>query len=162
MPERTMKGNNEVIAMLNEALGSELQAINQYMLHSSILDNLGHPKLAAFVKKQAIDEMHHAEKLMDRILFLDGEPMMMGGKRTGLDKDPEAILKRQLVLEKEAVELYRQAATQAHQSRDYVTRGLFETLLADEEQHYDWLDTQLGLIKRLGFANYEAALITID
>ncbi|MBE8182739.1 MAG: bacterioferritin [Candidatus Portiera sp.] len=157
-----MKGNNEVIILLNEALGSELQAINQYMLHSSILGNLGHPKLAAFVKKQAIDEMHHAEKLIERTLFLDGEPVLMGGKRTELDKEPEAILKKQLALEKEAVELYRRAAGQSHQSRDYVTRTLFEELLADEENHYDWLDTQLGLIKRLGFTNYEAALITIE
>lgn len=157
-----MKGNNAVITLLNESLGSELQAINQYMLHSSILGNLGHPKLAAFVKKQAVDEMHHAEKLIERILFLEGEPILMGGKRTELDKDPQAILKTQLALEKEAVELYRRAAGQANQAQDYVTRSLFEELLADEEKHYDWLDTQLGLIKRLGFANYEAALITIE
>lgn len=154
-----MKGNKEVISLLNSSLSGELQAINQYMLHSSILENIGHPKLAAFVKKQAIDEMHHAERLINRILFLDGDPVLNANEGTALDKDPEAILKRQLIMEQEAIELYRESAEQAHQSKDYVTRILFEGLLVDEEQHYDWLDTQLGLIKRLGFAHYEATLI---
>ena len=154
-----MKGNKSVIGLLNRALNDELQAINQYMLHHSILENIGHPKLAAYVRKEAIDEMRHAERLIQRILFLEGDPILAASKGTVLDKDPESILKRQRDMEEEAVSFYRDAAAKSHEASDFVTRALFESLLTDEEGHYDWLDTQLGLIKRLGFANYEASLI---
>ena len=153
-----MKGNKEVILMLNNSLSGELFAINQYMLHHSILENIGRPKLGELIKKQAIDEMRHAEKLIGRILFLDGHPLMGSNEECKLEKEPQAILETQLKLEQSAVDMYRQAADVADKANDYVTRALFEEILAEEELHYDWLETQLGLIKRLGFAHYEASL----
>lgn len=156
-----MKGDKQVIDLLNQSLGGELRAINQYMVYASILSHMGHTKLASLIKKQAIDEMHHAESLINRILLLEGKPLLSSAEAAVLDNEPEAILKKSLEMEKQGIELYRGLIQSAMQARDFVTARLVEGILTEEEEHQDWLETQLDLIKRLGFANYEANL-TVD
>jgi len=155
-----MQGDKQVIELLNQSLSGELSAINQYMVHANILSHMGHKKLGELVKKQAIDEMHHAETLIKRILLLDGKPLLSSPNTTTLENEPESILKRSLEIEKQGIELYRNLIQSAMQARDFVTARLVEGILAEEEEHQDWLETQLELIDRLGFANYEANLTT--
>ncbi len=155
-----MEGDRQVIELLNQSLSGELRAINQYMVHASILSHMGHKKLGELIKKQSIDEMHHAESLIKRILLLDGKPLLSSPDTTSLEEEPESILKQSLEMERQGIELYRNLIQSAMQARDFVTARLVEGILAEEEEHQDWLETQLGLIDRLGFANYEANLTT--
>jgi bacterioferritin len=148
-----MKGNPEVIAQLNIALREELTAINQYFLHAEMCHSWGYHKLGAFIKKQSIDEMKHAEKLMERILFLDATPKMeyldlnIGGT-------VKAQIENDLKLEVNAVEMYNKAIKIARDQGDDQSRDLFSFLLKDEEMHVDWLEAQVQQIKDMGYEMY--------
>ncbi len=149
-----MKGEPRVIELLNEALKLELAAINQYWLHYRMLDNWGVKKLAEFERHESIDEMKHADRVAERILFLDGHPnfQAIGGLRIG--ESVEEILKADLAAEHEAVDMYRNAVSECEALKDYVSRDLFAEVLKDEEGHVDKLETQFELIRQLGLPNY--------
>lgn len=149
-----MKGDNKVIEFLNEALKNELTAINQYWLHYRMLDNLGVSKLAEYERHESIDEMKHADKLAERIFFLDGLPnfQMLGRLRVG--ESVEEILKADLELEYDALPLLKDAIAHCESVRDYVSRDLFAEILESEEEHVDFLETQFDLIKQMGIQNY--------
>ena len=149
-----MKGDQKVIQLLNEALKNELTAVNQYWLHYRLLDNWGIDKLAKFERHESIDEMKHADRLAERILFLDGLPnfQMLGKLRIG--EGVEEILKCDLALELEAVEQLKGAIAHCEQVRDFVSRDLFSEILDNEEEHVDTLETQFEMISRMGIQNY--------
>jgi len=149
-----MKGDAKVIEFLNEALRNELTAINQYWLHYRLLDNLGVKKLAEYERHESIDEMKHADKLAERILFLDGLPnfQMLGRLRVG--ESVEEILRADLDLEYDALPLLKDAIAHCESVRDFVSRDLFADILASEEEHVDFLETQFDLIKQMGIHNY--------
>jgi len=149
-----MKGDDKIVQLLNETLKNELTAINQYWLHYRMLDNWGVRRLAEYERQESIDEMKHADRLSDRILFLEGLPnfQMLGRLRIG--ETVEEILKADLDLEREAVEQLRGAVAHAESVRDYVSRDLFASILASEESHIDFLETQFELIERMGLQNY--------
>jgi bacterioferritin len=149
-----MKGDPKVIELLNEALKEELTAINQYWLHYRVLDNWGIDKLAEYERSESIDEMKHADKLAERILFLDGLPnfQMLGKLRIG--ENVEEILKADMEAELQGAKLYRELVAHAETVRDYVTRDLAREILEDEEKHIDFIETQFELIQRMGIENY--------
>ncbi|MBB5707130.1 bacterioferritin [Sphingopyxis panaciterrulae] len=149
-----MKGDEKVIDFLNEALKNELTAINQYWLHYRMLDNWGVARLAHFEREESIDEMKHADKLADRILFLGGLPnfQLLGRLRVG--ETVEEILKSDLALEEEAIPLLKDAIEHSEKVRDYVSRDLFADILESEEHHVDELEKQFELIERMGMENY--------
>ena len=149
-----MKGDEKVIDFLNEALKNELTAINQYWLHYRMLDNWGVARLAAFEREESIDEMKHADKLADRILFLGGLPnfQMLGRLRVG--ETVEEILKADLALEEEAIPQLKDAIAHSESVRDYVSRDLFAEILESEEHHVDELEKQFEMIERMGIENY--------
>ncbi|MBL0768815.1 bacterioferritin [Sphingopyxis sp. XHP0097] len=149
-----MKGDEKVIDFLNEALKNELTAINQYWLHYRMLDNWGIARLAHFEREESIDEMKHADKLADRILFLGGLPnfQLLGRLRVG--ETVEEILKADLALEEEAIPLLKDAIAHCEGVRDYVSRDLFTDILESEEHHVDELEKQFDLIERMGIENY--------
>ncbi len=149
-----MRGNQTVIAALNRALKEELTAINQYFIHAEMCENWGYSKLSGQIKKQSIDEMKHAEALIERILFLDGTPQMAETMPLSVGQDVKQQLENDLKLEIAAVGLYNEAVRQAVEAADNGSRDLFVKLLKDEENHVDWLETQLGQIKQLGLENY--------
>ena len=149
-----MKGDPKVIDFLNEALKNELTAINQYWLHYRMLDNWGVARLAHFEREESIDEMKHADKLADRILFLGGLPnfQLLGRLRVG--ETVEEILKADLALEEEAIPLLKDAIAHSESVRDYVSRDLFADILDSEEHHVDELEKQFEMIERMGIENY--------
>ncbi|WP_374524594.1 bacterioferritin [Sphingopyxis sp.] len=149
-----MKGDEKVIDYLNEALKNELTAINQYWLHYRMLDNWGVARLAHFEREESIDEMKHADKLADRILFLGGLPnfQLLGRLRVG--ETVEEILKADLAIEEEAIPLLKDAIAHAESVRDYVSRDLFSDILESEEHHVDELEKQFEMIERMGIENY--------
>ena len=149
-----MKGDDQVIQHLNETLKNELTAINQYWLHHRMLDNWGVKRLAEFERHESIDEMKHADKLADRILFLEGLPnfQMLGRLRVG--ETVEEILRADLDLEREAVEQLRGAIAHAESVRDFVSRDLFADILENEEKHIDELEKQFDMIEQMGLQNY--------
>ena len=149
-----MKGDPKVLEALNQALTAELTAINQYFIHAEVYENLGYDKLHAHVKRDSIDEMKHAEALIERILFLDGQPNMSRYNEIKVGSKVEDMLANDLALEKDAVAFYNQAVALCAQAGDNGSRDLFQTLLTDEERHLDWLETQLGLIQQIGIGNY--------
>ncbi len=151
---KDMKGNPKVIALLNEALKEELTAINQYFLHAEMCENWHYMRLASFIKKQSIDEMKHAEKIIERILFLDGVPGMSDAMKLSVGSTVKEQLTSDLKLEVGAVAMYNKSAATARQLNDAVTADLFELLLADEEKHVDWLEAQMHLIKEIGYERY--------
>jgi bacterioferritin len=151
---RGMKGDAKVIDYLNKALTNELTAINQYWLHYRVLDNWGLKKLADFERHESLDEMKHADRLADRILFLDGLPNFQAIHKLKVGESVEEILKADLALELEAVPLLRDAIQHCEGVRDYVSRELFEDILESEEEHVDFLETQFELIERMGLQNY--------
>jgi bacterioferritin len=152
--EGRMKGDDKVIEFLNEALKNELTAINQYWLHYRVLDNWGVRRLAEFERGESIDEMKHADRLAERILFLEGLPnfQMLGRLRIG--ETVEEVLRGDLDLEREAVVQLRGAIEYCETKRDYVSRDLFADILRNEEEHVDMLETQLDMIERMGIQNY--------
>ncbi|KTE21397.1 bacterioferritin [Sphingopyxis sp. H050] len=149
-----MKGDAKVIDFLNEALKNELTAINQYWLHYRLLDNWGVARLAAFEREESIDEMKHADKLADRVLFLGGLPnfQLLGRLRVG--ETVEEILKADLAVEEEAIPLLKDAIAHCESVRDYVSRDLFSDILESEEHHVDELEKQFEMIERMGIENY--------
>ena len=149
-----MKGSAKVIAMLNEALKEELVAISQYFLHAEMCENWKYTKLANFVRKQSIDEMKHAEELIERILFLDGIPSMGDALKLNIGKNVKQQLENDLKLEIEAVGMYNRAVELARSENDNASRELFERFLKDEEMHVDWLEAQVHQMKELGYERY--------
>jgi bacterioferritin len=149
-----MKGDAKVIEFLNKALYNELTAINQYFLHAKMLKNWGLKELAKHEYEESIDEMKHADKLSERILFLDGLPnfQVLGKLRIG--ENPRELLECDLALENEATPLLREAIAHCEKVSDYVSRELFADILESEEEHIDWLETQLSVIDRIGEPNY--------
>jgi len=149
-----MQGNPKVIAKLNEALKEELTAINQYFLHAEMCENWHYHKLASFIKKQSIDEMRHAESLIERILFLDATPKLTELMQLSVGQTVQAQLESDLKLELGAVKMYNDAIKLARDEGDDVSRELFARLLKDEEMHLDWLEAQLHQIKEMGYERY--------
>jgi bacterioferritin len=148
-----MKGKPKVLAELNKALREELTAINQYFLHAEMCESWGYKKLSAYIKKQSIDEMKHAEKLIERILFLDDSPSMEPLKLT-VGSTVRNVFESDLKLEISAVAQYNDAVRIATEEKDNGTRDLFVALLKDEEEHVDWLEAQLHQIKEMGYERY--------
>jgi bacterioferritin len=149
-----MKGDAKVIEFLNKALTNELTAINQYWLHYRVLADWGVTKLAEYERKESIEEMQHADKLAERILFLEGLPNFQAIHNLKVGETVEEILKADLALEEEAIPLLRDAAEYANSVRDYTSEQLFEDILANEEEHVDFLETQFAMIERMGLHNY--------
>ena len=149
-----MKGDPKVIELLNEALKEELTAVNQYWLHYRMLDNWGVDKLAAYERSESIDEMKHADRLAERILFLDGLPNFQALGRLRIGESVEEILKADMEAELQGAKLYRGLVAHAETARDYVSRNLAREILADEEKHIDFIETQFELIKQMGLQNY--------
>jgi bacterioferritin len=149
-----MKGDPKVVEFLNTALKNELTAINQYWLHYRLLDHWGVYKLAAFERKESIEEMEHADWLAERILFLDGLPNFQLLGRLRIGETVEEVLKADLALEEEALPLLRDAIEHCEKVRDYVSRDLFRRILDSEEEHVDTLERQFDMIARMGLENY--------
>jgi len=148
-----MKGNPKVIAELNKALREELTAINQYFLHAEMCENWGYEKVAAFIKKQSIGEMKHAEVLIERILFLDGSPSMQP-LELSVGGSVKEMIESDLKLELGAVKQYNESVAIATKEGDNGSRDLLVQLLKDEEEHVDFLEAQVHLIKELGYERY--------
>ena len=149
-----MQGDPKVIDYLNRGLRSELTAINQYWLHYRILNNWGLLEMAKTWRKESIEEMEHADKFTDRILFLDGFPNMQVLDPLRIGQNVKEIIECDLASEIAARALYQEGATYCHGVKDYVSRDLFESLMKDEEHHIDFLETQLDLIQRIGLELY--------
>ena len=149
-----MKGDAKVIEYLNKALYNELTAINQYFLHAKMLKNWGFKELAEHEYKESIDEMKHADKLSERILFLDGLPNFHALGKLRIGETPREILECDLAREQEALPPLREAIAYCESVADYVSRQLFVDILDSEEEHIDWLETQLSVIDRIGEPNY--------
>jgi bacterioferritin len=154
-----MKGNTKVIKHLNKVLGNELIAINQYFLHARMFGNWGLSKLNEKVYGESIDEMKHADRLINRILFLEGLPNLQDLGKLKVGENPKEMLECDLALEMQAIPDLRAAIVSAEEAADYVTRDLFQSILESEEEHVDWLETQLELIERLGIQNYQQSMI---
>ena len=149
-----MKGDAKVIEFLNKALYNELTSINQYFLHAKMLKNWGLMELSQHEYKESIDEMKHADKLSERILFLDGLPNFQALGKLRIGENPRELLECDLALEREGVVVLRDAVAYCDSVGDYVSRQLFVSILESEEEHIDWLETQLDLIDRIGEPNY--------
>ena len=149
-----MKGDEKVIEFLNKALTNELTAINQYWLHYRVLADWGVTKLAEYERHESIDEMKHADVLAERILFLNGLPNFQAIHKLKVGENVEEILKADLAVELEAIPLLKDAIEHCEKVRDYVSRDLFSDILESEEEHVDFLETQFGMIERMGLENY--------
>ena len=149
-----MKGDPKVIEYLNRGLRSELTAVNQYWLHFRMLDNWGYNDLAAKWRKESIEEMQHADKFIDRIIFLDGFPNLQVLDPLHIGQNVKEVLECDLQAEVGARALYQEAATYCASVKDYPSRDLFEDLMGDEEDHIDFLETQLELVSRVGLELY--------
>ncbi|MEO5706553.1 MAG: bacterioferritin [Alteraurantiacibacter sp.] len=149
-----MQGDPQVIDYLNRALTNELTAINQYWLHYRVLANWGVARLAEYERHESIDEMKHADKLADRVLFLEGLPNFQAIHKLKVGETVEEILRADLALEMEAIPLLRDAIQHSETVRDYTSRDLFAEILENEEEHVDFLEKQFDLIARMGLENY--------
>ncbi len=149
-----MKGDERVLEYLNEALRNELTAVNQYWLHYRLLDHWGIHRLAEFERHESIDEMKHADRLSERILFLDGLPNFQLLGRLRIGETVEELLRADLALEQEAVVQLRNAIQHCEVVRDYVSRDLFAEILRNEEEHVDTLERQFDMIANMGLPNY--------
>ena len=149
-----MKGDAKVIEFLNKALYNELTAINQYFLHARMYKNWGYKQLADHEYEESIDEMKHADKLIERILFLEGLPNLQALGKLMIGETPKEVIECDLRLELAAVPDLKAAIADCERLGDYVSRELFESILESEEEHIDWLETQLGLIAQLGEKPY--------
>jgi bacterioferritin len=148
-----MRGNAKVIEHLNDALREELTAINQYFLHAEMCHNWGYHGLGAYIKKQSIGEMKHAEELMERLLFLDATPKM-DYLPLSVGSNVKEQLEADLALEIKAVKMYNEAISASREEGDDASRQLFTKLLADEEEHVDWLEAQVHQIQEMGYERY--------
>ena len=149
-----MKGDPRVIELLNEALKNELTAINQYWLHYRMLDNWGVKKLAEYERHESIDEMKHADRITERILFFEGLPNFQALGRVRIGQTVEEVLRADMEAELEGANVYRELIAHAESVRDYVTRDLAREILAEEEGHIDFIETQFGMIESMGLQNY--------
>jgi bacterioferritin len=149
-----MKGNDKIIETLNVQLADELTAVNQYMVHSEMCANWGYEKLHKATEKRAIDEMKHAEKLIARLLFLEGMPIVSNLNKITIGPDVQTQLKNDWNAEAGAIKAYNDAIRLAVEVGDNGTRELFESILKDEEDHIDWLEAQLDQIAQMGIPNY--------
>jgi bacterioferritin len=149
-----MKGDPRVNELLNEALKNELTAVNQYWLHYRLLEHWGVQRLADHERHESIDEMKHADRLSERILFLDGLPNFQLLGRLRIGENVEEVLRADLALEMEALTQLREAVGHSETVRDYVSRDLFAEILQNEEEHVDWIEKQLDLIALMGLPNY--------
>jgi bacterioferritin len=149
-----MQGKPKVIALLNQALKEELTAVNQYFLHAEMCENWHYAKLGGFIKKQSIDEMKHAEKLIERILFLDGAPSLTDPIQLTVGRNVKEQIESDLNLEIGAVGMYNAAIRTSREEGDNASAELFERLLKDEEEHADWLEAQQHLMNEIGYERY--------
>jgi len=149
-----MKGSDRIIAQLNDLLADELTAISQYMVQSEMCSNWGYDKLHKAIEKRAIDEMKHAEKLIGRIIFLEGTPVVSKLNKVNVGADVEAQHKNDLKAEQGAIQAYNESIRLAVELADNGTRELLESVLKDEEDHIDWIEAQLDQIKQMGTQVY--------
>ncbi|MFT6311393.1 MAG: bacterioferritin [Porticoccus sp.] len=154
-----MKGDPKVIALLNQALANELVAINQYFLHSRMYKDWGLKQLADKEYEESIDEMKHADLLIERILFLEGLPNLQDLGKLFIGQNTKEMLECDLKLEHIAVPDLRDGVEHSESVRDYVSRDLFQNILESEEEHVDWLETQLSLIEKVGIQNYQQSMM---
>jgi bacterioferritin len=149
-----MKGHEKILAKLNDLLADELTAINQYMVHSEMCDDWGYGHLHEEIEERAITEMRHAEKLIGRILFLEGIPVVSVLNKINIGKDVEAQLNRDWDAERDAIRAYNEGVRLCVELEDNGTRHILEEILTDEEEHIDWLEAQLDQVKQIGIQNY--------
>ena len=149
-----MQGNKQIIQHLNKVLKNELTAINQYFLHARMYKNFGLKELDEQEYKESVDEMKHADQLIERILFLEGLPNLQDIGKLRIGENPKEMLEADLALELESLPDLKAAIAFCEADKDYVSRELFASLLESEEGHIDWLETQLDLIARIGLENY--------
>ncbi|MGZ8096250.1 MAG: bacterioferritin [Methylosarcina sp.] len=149
-----MKGDKKVIEFLNKVLTNELTAINQYFLHSRMYKNWGFGKLNERIYHESIDEMKHADSLIERILFLEGLPNLQNLDKLLIGENPEEMLECDLKLEQTAILLLKEAVAYCESAQDYISRDIFNHILKSEEEHIDWLETQLEIIQSIGLPNY--------
>ena len=154
-----MKGNEEVIQILQDVLCAELTAVNQYFIHARMCENWGYAKLAAYIRKESIEEMTHAQAVIDRILYFDGAPNMQKYMKINVGHDVPEQFHNDLELEHQAVPRLNKGVEVARTQADNGTRALLEQILRDEEEHVDWLEAQLHQIKEMGAENYLAQQI---
>jgi bacterioferritin len=157
-----MKGNDKVIAALNKALHEELTALSQYFIHAEMLENWKYEKLAKFIKKLSIVEMKHAEKLIERILFLDGIPSLVWPSQSKIGKTVKEQMEFDLETELGAVKSYNEAAALSRAEGDNGSADLFAANLKDEEEHADWLEAQLNLIEEIGYERYLSTQLEME
>ena len=158
-----MKGDPKVISVLSEVLKAELTAINQYFLHAEMCENWGYERMAKKIRKESIEEMVHAEKCIERILYLDGTPNMSDYFKINIGNTLEQQLKNDLDLEYTAVQRLNEGMKVTEELGDHGSRDLLRTILLDEEHHIDWLEAQLHVIKEMGIQNYLAQqLINVE
>lgn len=157
-----MKGSQAIIDALNSVLTKELTAINQYFLHARMLQNWGLEKLGRLEYKASIDEMKHADELIKRVLFLEGLPNLQKLDRLRIGQTIQEVLEADLQVENEAAPHLRNCIQLAEKEHDYVTRDLFLDILKSEEEHIDWLETQVGLLKQVGLQNYVQSQIEME
>ena len=157
-----MKGNAKVLDLLNQLLKAELTAINQYFLHSEMCENWGYERLAKLIKKESIEEMVHAEKLMERILFLDGTPNMSDYFKINIGSTVEQQFRNDVSLEYDAVKRLNAGVKTCTEAGDNGSKMLLEHILSEEEHHIDWLEAQLHDIGEMGIANYLAQQLKKD
>ena len=150
-----MKGDPQVIEHLNRALRNELTAINQYFLHSRMYKDWGLKALADYEYHESVDEMKHADSLIERVLFLEGLPNLQDIGKLRIGEHTREMLQSDLDLEMDAIPDLREAIAYCESVKDYVSRDLFDSILESEEEHVDWIETQLDLIERVGIENYQ-------
>ncbi len=149
-----MQGDKQVIKHLNKVLQNELTAINQYFLHARMYKNFGLTELGEYEYKESLDEMKHADQLIERILFLEGLPSMQNLGKLRIGETPKEMIEADLALEMDALPDLKEAINYCESTKDYISRELFESILESEEEHVDWIETQLELISKVGLENY--------